>query len=91
MNYNRVRDLCDTLARKNRIVLSYAKKLEELNSALTDLLDLSDSSLAVLDDLNMEDILSRAVDNSDDAKHAVATALDDMEYIAREVDGVADY
>lgn len=85
MNYNRVRDLCDTLARKNRIVLSYAKRLEALNSAITYLLNLSDADRAVLDDLNMEDILARAIDNSDDAKRAVATALNDMEYIDREV------
>jgi hypothetical protein len=91
MNYSKVKDLCDDLARKNRIVLSYAKRLEALNSALTDLLNLSDSDRAVLDDLNMEDILARAIENSDDAKHAVVTALDDMEYIDREVSGASEY
>jgi hypothetical protein len=91
MNYSKVKDLCDDLARKNRIVLSYAKRLEALNSALTNLLDLSDSGRAVLDDLNMEDILARAIENSDDAKHAVVTALDDMEYIDREVSGASEY
>ena len=91
MNYSKVKDLCDNLARKNRIVLSYAKRLEALNSALTNLLDLSDSGRAVLDDLNMEDILARAIENSDVAKHAVVTALDDMEYIDRKVSEASEY
>lgn len=84
-NIQRIKGLCDDLARRNRIILSYAKRLDSLNKSLTDLLDMVESgNLEVLDIVD-SNILEKALDLSTDAKYAVSSALDEMEYIEREV------
>lgn len=80
-NTQRIKGLCDDLVRRNRIILSYAKKLDSMNKSLTDLVDLVESgNLEVLDFINY-DALKEALDLSTDAKYAVANALNEMEYI----------
>ena len=77
--------ICDDIKRKNRLVLSYAKRLEALNTALDDLLTLEENG--DIEELpNIDVILEDMYEISDDAKCAVSCALDKMEYIRDNTD-----
>ena len=90
MNINdsiqKIKGLCVVLVRSNRIILSYAKKLNSMNKSLTDLIGMLESGdLGVLDFINY-DAIKEVLDLSTDAKYAVANALNEMEHIKGVVD-----